>query len=54
MKKLCCITNKAKTAKNEGEMMILTFFELYTVYIKRFGEFFFHLKSYKYLNMLLR
>ena len=31
---ICCITNKRKMAKNEWEnLMTLTFFELYTVYI---------------------
>ena len=29
-----CITNKEKMVKNEWKMLTLTFFELYTVYIK--------------------
>ena len=34
--KVCCITNKRKTAKNEWENGItLTLFKLYTVYIKK-------------------
>ena len=41
--KICYITNKGKIAKNEWEnLMILTFFELYTVYIKKLGQSFFH------------
>ena len=49
--KNCYITNKGKMAKNEWEnLMILTFFELYTVYIKKLGQFFFHTYSSSCLN----
>ena len=41
-----CITNQGKTAKNEWEnLMSLTFFELYTVHIKKLGQFFFRTYS---------
>ena len=33
-----------------GKMMTLTFFELYTVYIKKLGQFFFLTYSYTCLN----
>ena len=33
-----------------GKMMTLTFFELYTVYIKRLGQLFFHTYSLTCLN----
>ena len=36
------ITNNEKTAKNKWKMMTQTFFELYTVYIKRLGQLIFH------------
>ena len=40
---ICCITNKGKTAKDEWETdYSSTFFELYTVYIKKLGQFFSH------------
>ena len=42
-KEISCITNKRKTAKNEWEnLMTLIFFELYTVYIKKLEQFYFH------------
>ena len=31
---ISCITNKGKTTLNKWEMMALTFFELFAVYIK--------------------
>ena len=48
-KEICCITNKGITAKNEWEIT-LTFFELYTVYIKKIGQFLFHNYSLTCLN----
>ena len=36
-----CITNKTKTPKKNGKMMTLTFVELYTVHLKKLGQFFF-------------
>ena len=33
-KKVNCITNGVKRAKNEGKTISLTFFKLYTAYIK--------------------
>ena len=38
--KICCITNKGKTVKNEWENLMACF-ELYTVYIKKIEQFFF-------------
>ena len=46
---ICCITNKGKVDKNEWEMT-LTFFELYTVYMKKLGQCFFHTYSLTCLN----
>ena len=58
---ICCITNK-ENGKMNGKMITLTFFELYTVYIKNQNNSFFILlvklfkqryisvKRYKYLN----
>ena len=43
---ICCITNKGKRKKwlwMNGKMMTLTIFELYIVYVKKLGEFFFHI-----------
>ena len=37
-----CITNKEKRPRMNGKMMTPIFFELYTVYIKKLGQFFFH------------
>ena len=43
--KLFYISNKEQTAKNKEKMMTLTFFELYTVYIKSLRKFFFHINT---------
>ena len=41
---ICCITNKRKTTKNEWENVnSMTFYELYAVYIKKLGLFFFYI-----------
>ena len=45
-----CITNKEKGAKMNGKIMTLTFFELYTVYMKKLGQFFFHAYPLTFLN----
>ena len=44
------IFNKWKTAMNAWEVMTPTFFELYTVYTKHTGQFFFHTYSLTYSN----
>ena len=44
--KLFYISNKEQTAKNKEKMMTLTFFELYTVYIKSLRKFFFHINTW--------
>ena len=59
MNEICCITNEGKTAKNEWENDDANFFKLYTVYIKKLGQFFSHtllaiihrsVGSYKYVK----
>ena len=39
-KGICCITNKEKWPGINGKMMTQIFFELYTVYVKKLGQFF--------------
>ena len=53
MKKFVALptTKKGKTGMNEWENDDLTFFELYTVYIKKSGQFFFNIYS---LNCLIK
>ena len=56
-----CITNEKKWPRMNEKMMTLTFFELYTVYIKKLGQFFSHtllaihlsVGSYKYFEKLI-
>ena len=38
---VCYIINKGKTIE-WGKLITLSFFELYTVYINKLGQFFFH------------
>ena len=35
-----CITNEEKRPEMNGKMMTPTFFQLYTVYLKKLGQFF--------------
>ena len=37
---ICCIANEGKTVENEWKMLTPTFFELYAVYIKNWGNSF--------------
>ena len=46
----CCIILKGKMPRINEKMMILAFFKLYSVYIKRLGQFFFHTYSLICLN----
>ena len=38
---ICCIINKEKPSNNEWKYDDSDFLELYTVYIKKLGQFFF-------------
>ena len=42
MKKFVALLMREKRPGMNGKMMTPTFFELYTVYIKKLGQFFFH------------
>ena len=61
MKKFLALLMKEKRPGMNGKMMTLTFFELYTVYIKKLEQFFFHtllavhhsVASYKYFKKLI-
>ena len=55
LKKSVALLIKEKKAKNECGMITLTFFELYTVYIKTnfIQRYLSSLKSYKYLNRFI-
>ena len=61
MKKFVALLMKEKQPESNGKMMILTFFKLYTRYIKKLGQFFFHtllaihcsVSSSKYFKKLL-
>ena len=50
MKKLVAFLTKEKKLRMNGKMITLTFFQLYTVYIKKLGQFFFHAYSLTCLN----
>ena len=58
MKKFVALLMKEKRPGMNGKMMALTFFELYTVYIKKLGQFFLYftihysVASYKYFKKL--
>ena len=61
MKKFLALLMKEKRPRMNGKMMTLTFFELYTVYIKKLEQFFFDtllavhhsVASYKYFKKLI-
>ena len=44
-----CITDKGKTAKNNGKMITLTFFKLYVAYIKKLGQILIFELQFKFL-----
>ena len=48
--KFLVIPTKEKHLRMNGKMMTLTFFELYTMHIKKLGEFFFYTYSLTCLN----
>ena len=58
---ICCLTDEGKMAKNEWENDDSNFFEIYTVYIKKLGQFFSHnllvihrsAGKYKYFEKLI-
>ena len=60
MKKFVTLLMREKRPGINGKIMAPTFFELYTVYIKNLGQFFFHtllainlsVASYKYFKKL--
>ena len=59
MKKFFALLTNEKQPRMNEKMLALAFFELYTVYIKKLGQFFFHtlyppLTSYIYFNKLIR
>ena len=49
-KEIRCISNKRKQLRMNGKMMTLTLFQLYTVYIKKLRQSFFHAYSLTHLN----
>ena len=61
MKKFVALLMKEKRPGMNEKIMTLTFFELYTVYIKKLGQFFSHtllaihlsVGSYKYFEKLI-
>ena len=61
MKKFVALLTKEKRPRMNEKMMTPTFFELYTVYIKKLGQFFSHtllaihlsVGSYKYFEKLI-
>ena len=61
MKKFVALLMKEKRPGMNGKMMTPTFFKLYTVYIKKLGQFFFHtllaiyhsVASYRYFQKLI-
>ena len=61
MNKFVALLMKEKWPGKNGKMMTITFSEFYTVYIKKSGQFFFHMllsihcsvASYKYSKMLI-
>ena len=65
-KKKTCLKNERRNSLEKwpgmnGKMMTLIFFELFTVYMKKLGQFFFHtlltihcsVASYKYFKKLI-
>ena len=61
MKKFAALLTKEKRSTMNEKMMTPTFFELYTVYIKKLGQFFSHtllaihrtVGNYKYFKKLI-
>ena len=61
MKNIVALLMREKWPRMNGKMMIPTFFELYTVYIKKLEQFFFHtllaihrsVASYKHFKKLI-
>ena len=45
MKKIVALLTKEKWLRMNGNVRILTFLERYTMYIKKLGQFFFHIYS---------
>ena len=52
-KEIRCITNRGKKPRMNGKIITLTFFELYTVYIKNWDNSFFHTYSLTCLKEVL-
>ena len=50
MKKFTALLTKEKWQRMNRKMMTLTFFELYTGYVKKLGVFFFHIYLLTYLK----
>ena len=50
MKKFVALLTKEKQLRITGKMITLTFFGLYTVHVKKLGQFFFHTYLLTYLN----